>query len=128
MADLVVDSDILIDTARGVQDAVNFLQEHAQQSVLAISSVTQMELLVGCRNTSEQRIVEQFLKRFTLFKLDPAITDLAVDLLLHYRLSHGLQIPDALIAATAMAINKPLASKNQRDDRFIAGLSLLPYP
>jgi predicted nucleic acid-binding protein len=45
-----------------------------------------------------------------------------------YALSHGLQIPDALIAATALALNIPLLSKNQRDYRFISGLSLLPYP
>ena len=45
-----------------------------------------------------------------------------------YALSHGLQIPDALIAATALAFNIPLLSKNQRDYRFIVGLSLLPYP
>jgi len=43
-------------------------------------------------------------------------------------LSHSLLIADGLIAATALVIDKPLASKNQRDYRFIAGLNLLPYP
>jgi predicted nucleic acid-binding protein len=37
-------------------------------------------------------------------------------------------IPDALIAATAMAMNQPFISKNQRDYRFISGLQLFPYP
>jgi predicted nucleic acid-binding protein len=37
-------------------------------------------------------------------------------------------IPDALIAATAMSVNQPFISKNQRDYRFISGLQLLPYP
>nr|MDQ2686882.1 PIN domain-containing protein [Armatimonadota bacterium] len=45
-----------------------------------------------------------------------------------YRLSHGLLIPDALIAATALVHDIPLLTKNQRDFRFIAGLRLLPYP
>lgn len=37
-------------------------------------------------------------------------------------------IADALIAATAMSLDKPLVIKNQRDYRFIAGLRLLAYP
>ena len=49
------------------------------------------------------------------------ISDTAVGLLRQYRLSHGLAIPDALIAATAIALN-------QRDYRFINGLELLSYP
>jgi predicted nucleic acid-binding protein len=52
----------------------------------------------------------------------------AIGLLLQYRLSHGLAIPDALIAATAITFNQPFISKNQRDYRFISGLQLLPYP
>ncbi|MGD1903647.1 MAG: PIN domain-containing protein [Geitlerinemataceae cyanobacterium] len=45
-----------------------------------------------------------------------------------YTLSHGLQIPNAIVAATAIANRVPLLSKNQRDYRFIAQLNLLPYP
>jgi predicted nucleic acid-binding protein len=56
------------------------------------------------------------------------ICDIALDLLRQYRLSHGLLIPDALIAATAIATNLPLVTKNQRDYRFISGLQLFPYP
>jgi predicted nucleic acid-binding protein len=51
-----------------------------------------------------------------------------VDLVRHCRLSHGLLIADAVIAATAMCSGIPLMSKNQRDFRFISGLTLLPYP
>jgi len=49
------------------------------------------------------------------------------DLLRQYRLSHGLLIPDALIASTALSLNVDLATKNQRDYRFIEILTLLPY-
>lgn len=52
----------------------------------------------------------------------------AVDLLKQYRLSHGLLIADALIAATALEHSEPFITKNQRDFRFITGLHLLPYP
>ncbi|WP_245536663.1 PIN domain-containing protein [Thiothrix nivea] len=51
-----------------------------------------------------------------------------MELLQQYRLSHGLLIPDGLIAATAIEAGIPLISKNQKDYRFIQELQLLPYP
>ena len=124
----IVDTDILIDAARQVRAAVNCLDEIEQKSALGISVITQMELFVGCRNKTELRHTERFLQRFQVLKLNEQISDTAVDLLRQYRLSHGLAIPDALIAATAIALNRPLISKNQRDYRFISRLQLLSYP
>ncbi|MEA3397464.1 MAG: PIN domain-containing protein, partial [Chloroflexota bacterium] len=77
---------------------------------------------------AEFRVLEQFLLRFQVIKLDELTSDIGVDLLRHYRLSHGLLIADALIAATAMSLNHLFVTKNQRDYRFIEGLRLLPYP
>ena len=124
----IVDSDILIDAGRGVSEAVACLQGIEQQSSLAASVITQMELFIGCRDKTELQSVESFLLRFQILKLTEQISDTAVDLLRQYRLSHGLLIADALIAATAFAFDAPLISKNQRDYRFITGLNLLAYP
>ena len=82
----------------------------------------------GCRNKAEFGVVEQFLLRFQVIKLDELTSDIGVDLLRRYRLSHGLLIADALIAATAMSLNHPLVTKNQRGYRFIEDLHLLAYP
>jgi predicted nucleic acid-binding protein len=57
----IVDTDILIDLSRGVQEAVNCLQNLNASSSLAISIVTQMELMVGCANKAELHILENFL-------------------------------------------------------------------
>ena len=124
----VVDTDILIDASRGLSEAVDYLQELERSSRLAVSVVTQMELIVGCRNKAELRALEQFLRHFRILKINEAICEKAVELLQQYRLSHGLLIADALIAATALSWNYPLASKNRRDYRFIADLDLLSYP
>ena len=124
----IIDTDILIDAGRGVREAVMCLRKIEQQSSLAASVVTQMELFIGCRNKTELQTVERFLLRFQILKLTEQISESAVDLLRQYRLSHGLLIADALIAATALAFDAPLTSKNQRDYRFIAGLNLLAYP
>ena len=124
----IVDTDILIDAGRGVQEAVDCLANIKKNSSLAISVVTQMELLVGAQNKIEQAKLDKFFKQFQIVKIDAAISDKSVELLEAYRLSHGLLIPDSLIAATALTLGAPLISKNQRDYKFIAGLNLLLYP
>lgn len=125
---IIVDTDILIDCGRGVAEAVNWLQMAETKHTVATTVVTQMELLVGCRNKSELRSVMKFLTRFLVIQLNEGISQQAVKLLIDYRLSHGLLIADALIAAAAMNLGWSLVSKNQRDYRFIAGLDLQPYP
>ncbi len=87
-----------------------------------------MELLVGCRNKEERNKLNRFLKRLQVVGLSEAIGSKSIELLNRYHLSHGLLIPDSLIAATALTIDVPLLSKNQKDYRFMEGLKLLPYP
>ncbi len=128
MALTILDSDILIDAGRGEADAINCLLRLEKTSVLAISAITQMELIVGCRNKAELKALEKFLSRYQILKITDEISDRAVDLLKQYFLSHSLLIADGLIAATALVHNEAFITKNQRDFRFIAGLNLLPYP
>jgi len=125
---IVIDTDILIDTAHDIDKATNYLKQLEQQKfTLAVSIITRMELIVGCRNKKELKITEDFLKRFNILNLNEDISLNADKLLLQYRLSHGLLIPDALIAATAITLDYSLVSKNQKDYRFIQNLTLLPY-
>lgn len=123
----LVDTDILIDAGHGDALAITTLQDIETTSGLSISIVTQMELVVGCRNKKELRELAKFLRRFQVIYLSASISQMTLALLQQYRLSHGLLIPDGLIAATAMDMEIPLISKNQRDYRFIDGLQLLPY-
>lgn len=125
---LVVDTDVLIDAAHGRPEAVAALERCAVEAMLSISVVTEMELIIGCRDKAEQRAVEQFVSRFRIEPLTAGASASAAALLRRYRLSHGLQIADALIAATALCLGCPLLTRNQRDYRFIEGLTLAPYP
>jgi len=124
---IVIDTDILIDTAHDIDKATNYLKQLEQQFTLAVSIITRMELIVGCRNKKELKLTEDFLKRFNILNLNEDISLSADKLLLQYRLSHGLLIPDALIAATAITLDYSLVSKNQKDYRFIQNLTLLSY-
>ena len=125
---IIVDTDILIDAGRCVDEALNCLQQVEDKFSAAVSSVTQMELIVGCRDKNELSSLEHFLERFQIISLNEHISDTATYLLKKYRLSHGLLIADSLIAATAIIIDIPFISKNQRDYRFIENLNLLSYP
>jgi predicted nucleic acid-binding protein len=125
---ILVDTDILVDAGRKVTEAVDYLEHMEQQATLGVSVITQMELMVGCRNNRELRVLERFLRRFSIVTLNEAIAETGVTLLRRYRLSHSLLIADALIAASAVTVDSPLVTKNRRDYRFIEGLELLPYP
>lgn len=125
---VILDTDVLIDAGRGIREAVACLKQTEAQNDLAASVVTQMELIIGCRDKRELQSVETFLARFDIIQLNDQISRKAVDLLKQYRLSHGLLIADAFIAATAIYLKLPFISKNQRDYRFIESLNLLPYP
>ena len=124
----LIDTDILIDAGRGDDSALGTLQYLEKITILAISIVTKTELTVGCRNKTEQRELDKFLRHFEIIPLTEASSQLALKLLQAYRLSHGLLIPDSLIAATTMDLEVPLISKNQCDYRFIEKLDLLVYP
>jgi predicted nucleic acid-binding protein len=125
---LIIDTDILIDASRRITDATDFLSSASASSLPNISAITQMELLVGCRNTAEQRALAKFLARFQIVPINVQISDTAVKLLTEYNLSHGLLIADSLIAATALTLDEEFATKNERDFRFIPGLNLIGYP
>ena len=127
-ATLLVDTDILIDAAREIEGAVAFLEGEETDFSLGISVITEMELVTGCRNKAELQKLDKFLKRFHVLLIRGAISNRASKLLREYRLSHGLLIPDALIAATALESGLRLATKNIKDFRFIDGLKLAKYP
>lgn len=79
MAELtVIDTDIMIDAARKIKEAVDYLNEMEQKSTLAASVVTEMELIIGCQSKRELQHTERFLKRFQVLKITEPISDEAI--------------------------------------------------
>lgn len=125
---IIVDTDILIDVSRGNSNAIAYLEYLESSDEVAISAITEMELLIGCQNKRELSATEKFVNRFSILPLDERISQTVVDLLKEYHLSHGLLIADGIVAATAISNQLPLVSKNQKDYRFIENLDLVTYP
>jgi len=124
---IIVDTDILIDAGLKIDKAINYLQRLEQENTLGVSLITQMELIVGCRNKRELNSLDKFLRRFEIININETISLKSAELLRKYRLSHGLLIADALIAATVLAMDVSVLTKNKKDYQFIEGIKLIPY-
>jgi hypothetical protein len=122
---VLIDSDILIYIGNKDKQVIQAVKELELKKKLAISIVTEMEMLVGCRNKIEFQKLDKFLKRFSVCKIIESISELGKELIKKYYLSHGLEIPDALIAATALKLEIPLLTMNKKDFRFIENIELL---
>lgn len=124
-----IDTDIFIDFYRNYQPAVDFLEDlSSKNKLLSISSITKMELFIGCRNKKELRETKRFLDQYNVVHLNGSISVKAVELIEQYNLSHGLLMADAIIAATVMILGGELFSKNLNHFVFIEGLKVTrPY-
>lgn len=124
----LTDTDILIDAMRGLPDAVAFVTAQRTVGGLQISVISAMELTIGCRDAAELAHLEKFLKRIPILPLGTAISQTAYRLVQSFFLSHGMLIPDALIAATALDSGLILYTKNTRHFQMISALRLArPY-
>ena len=126
---IVLDSDVLIDLARGDGRAIDLIDEFISRGERPnISIITEMELILGARSKAEQRSVAQLVRRFEVLPTSEMISVRARNLIVRYARSHGLTIPDALIAATAIANRALLLTANVRHFSFIPRLQVrLPY-
>jgi predicted nucleic acid-binding protein len=118
---LLLDTDVLIYFLRGDKRVRPIFTLHDR---FYYSYITKKELLrkPGLSEREREKILT-LLGRIRQVPVDSPIASLAESLLKRYR-SKGLQVADALIAATALKIDAVLATCNQRHYRFIDGLRL----
>ena len=100
------------------------LKESVEKSAPAINTIVYLELIQGAKSNGEVREIDKYLTRFDLIHFDRAISSLSIRLVRNYSKSHGLMLPDAVIAATCIENNLSLITFNLKDFTFIDGLSL----
>jgi predicted nucleic acid-binding protein len=124
----LIDTDILIDGARGVSEARRLVTTLQAEGALRVSIISAMELIRGCRNAAELRQVQLMLSQATVLPVSAAASETAYRLVEALFLSHGLAVPDALIAATAIEHSLAVYTRNVRHFRPISGLQVIqPY-
>lgn len=120
---MIFDSDVLIWFSRHEPAAIE-LVDSEQNRLVSIVSV--IEILQGTKSKQEMTEFRVFLRRseFEILGLSSAIGDLAAALIEDHALSSGLELGDALIAATARETGQRLATGNVRHFRSIRGLEV----
>jgi len=111
-ADALVDTDVLIDHLRGVRK----LDVAGER--LHYSTITRAELFAGPER--EEQAVRSLLAPFREIEVSRPIAEAAGRI----KRRLGVAMPDALIAATALAEGLELFTRNQRDFAQIEGLHL----
>jgi tRNA(fMet)-specific endonuclease VapC len=129
MSGKLLDTTVLIDLLRGHVAAADFVDfAFRSETPLCVSVISAMELVAGCRNNAEVEKVIRLVARFALIHLSSAESAQAYSLMLAHSKSHGLTIPDAFIAATAITHEPELATDNDRHFRMIPDLGVArPY-
>jgi predicted nucleic acid-binding protein len=120
---MLVDTDVLIWHLRGYPNATRRLDE---LGALTLSAVTYLEVLRGIRNKAELVAVKKMLQHraATVLPVSEAITQRTIGLMESLTLSHGLQMGDALIAATAIEHQLPVLTANVKQFGAVDGLKV----
>jgi len=117
----LLDTNILIEIFRDnvvITSIVDSLQE------IAVCDVVRAELFYGARNKRDLQEISADLDELTVLPLLPQISEMAVNLVKTYCLSHKLELADALIAATAIFHHAELFTLNRKDFTYISDLQL----
>lgn len=114
MAEFLLDSNVAIQHLRGHRPTTELLMRLAAEGLLAVSAITRTEVLAEMRD-AERGATVAFLDALACYPIDRAVADRAGALLRTYR-RRGvtLDVPDALIAATALQHDLTLLTYNAR--------------
>jgi len=121
---ILCDTNVFIHAFNGRQVTIERLQEIGLNEV-ALSVITVMELYQGMSNKTELAQMKRKIRYYDVVEIDVETSKLATILIENFKLSHGLQIPDTIIGATAVIHQIPFFTYNTKDFDFIPGITLI---
>ena len=125
---IICDTDVMIDyfdlkSLRHTITKIKLEEEIGLENIM-LSAISKLELIAGATTKSDLLTIIKKLKRFSVILFFPTITSLSFELLETYKLSHGLALPDCLIAATVLKTDLEFFTYNTKDFKFIPKLRL----
>lgn len=124
---VLVDTTILVDHLRGLEKARGWLAEMLGSGrPLFYSAITTAELLTGVR-PGEHDALQRLLTLMQGVLVDDAVATVAAEYMQKYARSHGLALPDALIAASARLSSADLATLNRKHFPMTDLTVFVPY-
>ncbi len=120
---MLIDSDVFIWAIKGHPKEIKVFDD---AETIEISVITYMEIIQGARGKAELHAFQKDLKQFevTVIHLNHEISKLALRLVTTYFHSHSVELNDALIGATGVVHQLPLATANYKHFKQIEGLDL----
>jgi len=114
MSEYLLDSNVLIQHLRGHGATTDLLARSALNGPLGIAAICRTEVIAGMRE-NERAATLRFLDALACYPLDASVADRAGELIRHSR-GRGITIdvPDAIIAATALEYGLVLLTYNAR--------------
>ena len=126
LAGYCLDTDILIDYLRGVDDARLFLIAVSAEAPVFINTITIVELFAG-RSTRRSRIrrgLAKLLESFTPIQLTASLARQAGEL----RRDYHIPFADAIVAAGAISYHLTIVSRNRKHFARVKDLLIrVPY-
>jgi len=120
---LLCDTNVFIEIFRQNVVIRNAIEKIGVDNI-SVSDITLGELFYETINKSELKMMHNDLDPIAALHINDEISQMAVNMVEQYCLSHKLDIDDALIAATALYHNIELFTLNTKDFKFIPNLKL----
>ena len=120
---VLCDTNVFINFFNGNEETIDIFKKLGDKRIL-IPSVTVMELYQGMNNKAELNRMKKKIKNYSILHFNTDVSTLTIDYINRFKLSHNLQIPDAIIAASAVTFNLPLFTYNLKDFQFIPDIRL----
>ena len=120
---VLIDTDVLIDYLKSVPQAITFLEGLPEP--VFVSAVSVAELYGGVRDP-ERPALDSFVSTLEILPVDHEIAVRGGLFRRDYGRSHGVQLSDALIAATADAHGATLVTLNRKHFPMFGNV-LVPY-
>ncbi|MCK5808791.1 type II toxin-antitoxin system VapC family toxin [bacterium] len=120
---VLCDTNIIIEVFKGNLETIKLINKIGLANI-SISSITAMELLYGALNKRELSKIKKNINSLRIIDFNEEISGTALSLIESYAKSHNLQIPDAIIAATALFYETPLLTYNLKDFKYIKDIDI----
>ncbi len=128
MPDLLLDSSIVVDATNDHPRALEYINDLLISGSPGLHAATYAEVIVGTRNARELFRLRRFLRPFAIENPTPDDWPPTLEFLGRLHLSHDVDLPDCLIAVTALRLKLPVATVNDRHFRLFPGLRVIrPY-
>lgn len=124
MAELLIDTDVLIDYLRDRAESVQYLESLTPP--MAVSAVTVAELYAGVRDGTERLVLDRFIDSFQVIPVDGRIAVRAGIIRRDFGKRDGTGLADAIIAATVELHRAQLVTLNNKHFQMLTKV-VVPY-